>query len=478
MWKVSGWSIAVWAGAVAYVVVLSIESIADQDAFTTGFDTAVYDQLLWLLANGHEPFSTVVARPMLADHFQPGVVLLTPIYWLGLGLPGLFVAQSIGLALAAPALQALARRAGASATLAAIPALLWLSCPWVASINLFEFRPTAFAPLLLILSVIAARAGRHWLLAITVILGLSLKEDVSLTYVMLGIVLILEGKRRVGSTLALISALWFLGASIIIEALGGSYEAFGARYAGERGDSVTDAVVWSLTHPLETASDAATESLLGLGVLVVSTAGLAVLAPAWLLLAAPTAVYNGLSDYTAQHYLTLHYHQGTLLGLFVAASIGVGKLPSLRGDVRLVLAAAATVAVGLALVAGHQVHSDSGVGIGLDPARTRKLLDRVPPYVPVAASRTLLPHLSQRAEIYTLPEPFHQLDWGSSLSEAELRERAKRVRYVVFAEGDDLRPFPTDEQDSDIPPVRPLLVNAGFVLIAEEGSVEVYARHD
>jgi len=100
---------AVWVGAAVYAVLLSVESVHDHDAFATGFDTAIYDQLLWLLAHGHEPFSTVVSRPMLADHFQPAIVLLTPLYWLDLGVPGMFAAQSIGLALTAPALYALAR---------------------------------------------------------------------------------------------------------------------------------------------------------------------------------------------------------------------------------------------------------------------------------------------------------------------------------------------------------------------------------
>ncbi|MGI8480262.1 MAG: DUF2079 domain-containing protein, partial [Gaiellaceae bacterium] len=77
--SVSVWAVAVWLGAALYAVALSAEAIADHNGFRTGFDTAIYDQLLWLLAHGHEPFSTVLSRPMLADHFQPGLVLFTPL---------------------------------------------------------------------------------------------------------------------------------------------------------------------------------------------------------------------------------------------------------------------------------------------------------------------------------------------------------------------------------------------------------------
>ena len=60
---------------------------------------------------------------------------------LDLGVPALLTAQSVALALTAPALYALARAYGAPPPLAAVPAFLWLVCPWVASVNLFEFVP-------------------------------------------------------------------------------------------------------------------------------------------------------------------------------------------------------------------------------------------------------------------------------------------------------------------------------------------------
>ncbi len=77
----------VWIAAGLYAALLATESVHDHDAFGTSFDLAHYDQMLWLLSRGMEPFSTIVTRPMLADHFQPGLVLLTPVYWLGSGLP-------------------------------------------------------------------------------------------------------------------------------------------------------------------------------------------------------------------------------------------------------------------------------------------------------------------------------------------------------------------------------------------------------
>ena len=414
---------------------------------------------------------------MLADHFQPGLVLFTPLYWVGLGVPGLLVVQSVGLALVAPALFALARTSGASPALAAIPAFLWLACPWVASINLFEFRPSAFAPVLLVLGVLAAVQSRVVLLTVTTVVAVSLKEDVALTYVALGLILVLQGKRRLGGVLAAASAVWFLVSTRIMESLGSS-DFFGQRFAGDRGESVGDAILWSLQHPVETLSDFASQSLLGLIALLIATGGLALLAPVWLLLAVPSALYNALSAYTSQHDLVHHYHQGTVVGLFVAAAVGVRRLGTASRQARLAATAALGTAAVVALIGGVRVHSLPSESPPLSPAVTDAALDVIPPGVPVAATRSLLPHLSHRVEIYTLPEPFVPLDWGGTLTSGELAERAERVEWVAYVEGDQVGRIFTGELgvDTAVPDVRPTLAREGFVVVARAGPLEILRR--
>ncbi len=269
----------VWVAALVYVPVLSAEAISAHRAFVTGFDTALYDQYLWLLANGHDSFSTIVSKPMLGDHFQPGLALITPLYWLGAGVPALLVVQSAALAAVGPSLYALARASGARPALAAAPALLWIACPFVARLNLWEFRPTAFVSVLLVLSVLGALQSRLWLLGITAAVALSIKEDTALVYLALGAVLAIRGQRRVGGVIAGASAAWLIVASLSLESAGGSREAFGRRFAGDRGDSMGEAILWIVQHPLATSDDIARDSLLYLVALVVATGGLAVLAP-------------------------------------------------------------------------------------------------------------------------------------------------------------------------------------------------------
>jgi uncharacterized membrane protein len=461
----------VWLAALAYVVVLSAEAVSAHRAFVTGFDTALYDQYLWLLANGRDPFSTIVSKPMLADHFQPGIALLTPLYWLDAGVPTLLVVQSAALAATGPALYSLARAAGARPGLAAVPALLWIACPFVARLNLWEFRPTAFVSALLVLSVLGAVRRRYWLLGVTAVVALSLKEDTALVYLALGAALAIRGQRRLGALVAAGSAAWLVGASLVLQAGGDSSEAFGRRFAGERGDSMGEAIAWIVRHPLETASDIASDSLVYLAALVVATGGLALLAPLWLLLALPTAAHNALSAYEPQQLLSYHYHQLTMTGLFIAAALGVQRLQSAGRTLRVGAGAGVAAAVILALGAGSWAHAHWTEGIRLPRESTGRALAAIPADVSVAASPHLLPHLSQRVEVYALPEPFLRLDNGSPLTTAEFAERANGVEYVAYREDDLPVEYPGTPAT-----VLALLEREGFVPIARAGRVTVFER--
>ena len=179
----------------------------------------------------------------------------------------------------------------------------------------------------------------------TTTLALSLKEDVSLTYVVLRLLVRVSGQAprgsdprgRVGRVLR-----FRLGGGVVV---GGLLRCFGQRFAGDRGESVGDAVVWALDHPLETASDMASQSLFPFLLILLSTAALPLLGGTWMLLAAPTAAYNAFSAYTPQHDLDNHYHLFTVAGLFVAAAVGVVRLPSLARPARLAAVGGLTAAV-------------------------------------------------------------------------------------------------------------------------------------
>ena len=206
-------------------------------------------------------------------------------------------------------------------------------------------------------------------------------------------------------------------------------------------------------------------------VLIVATGGLAVLAPVWMLLALPTAAHNALSAYEPQHLLSFHYHQLTMTALFIAAAMGVRRLQDAGVRLRLGAGMGIGLAAVIAVAAGSWAHAHWTEGIRLPREPTRAALARVPPDAPLAASPHLLPQVSQRVEVYTLPEPFRPLDTGSPLTEEQFAERATRVQYVVFRENDlPVEYAGTPER------ILALLEREGFVPIARAGRVTVFQR--
>ena len=461
------WLAVVWAGTALYAVGLTAESVYRHHGFQTSFDLAIYDQYLWLLAHGHAPFSSLLDRTMLGDHFSPGVFLLTPLYWLGLGVAGLLALQSTALALTAPVLYALGRHARAAPKLAAVPALLWLLSPWTTTANLFEFHPTTLVPVLLTLSVLAAVRDQWWLLVLTAGLAMSMREDVPLAYVMLGLVLALHNRRRLGAAVAGAALVWGVAATKIIESKGDTLGYFGERFAGKRGDTVGDALVWMLEHPLSTISFGVGNSGSDALLLLLATGALALLAPSWMLLGVPALLHNALTANVFQHDLLHDDHIVVAASLFIAAAFGVRRLPELRHG-RLLGAIALGGAAFVALVAGLAQHDVWNQGQFLQRDAVRDGLARIPADASVAATIHLDPHLSQRGELYALPEPFLPWNWGSPLGAAEVRQKTATLDYVAYYDGDGPLPY--------VRRALPLLRKDGFVQIYARGPMHVYER--
>ena len=58
---------------------------------TFGFDAGIYDQGMWLLSQGREPFMTIRGMDFWGHHVTLISALFVPVYWLGGGI------QAVGL---------------------------------------------------------------------------------------------------------------------------------------------------------------------------------------------------------------------------------------------------------------------------------------------------------------------------------------------------------------------------------------------
>ena len=457
----------VGALAVGYALVLSVVTVLALEAFVVEHDMGAYAQYLWLMGHLDNPFGTIALRPMLEDHFEPTFALLAPLGALEVAPAGLLVVQATAIAAVAPLLFVLARQSGATRWLAAAPAVLWLVSPAVVKANLFDFHPDTLVPALLVGSVVALNGGRRWLFVLLIVLATGVKEDVGFTVAALGLALAWTGKRRLGTIVAVTAAAWSAALMFVVMPIMNDVvrRNFTTYFAGERGDSLGDVLLYWLQHPINTVGS--TFSLEKLGILVIllaSTGGLCLLAARWMIVALPTAAVNLLSAYDPQSGLDYHYWLVPMAGLALAGAIGAGRVPD---EWRAVWWRAAWIAGALLFVLSLGALSEEVQEVRASwskRADRQAAVDAIPAGAAVAVPEHYFAPLADRRELYALPEPFEPFAPATEWGPAERRAATAGLDAVIL-----------DAAERERVPVS-TLERLGFRPVLKRGDVVVYLR--
>jgi uncharacterized membrane protein len=178
----------------------------------TGFDLALADQAVWHYSRFEAPFSSILDRNILGDHFSPLVAVLSPLYWLWSDPRMLLIAQSALIAGSIVPVFLYARprigRPGAH-LLAAAYAVFWGIQEGVG----YEFHELALAPILIASAILAVDRRRWgWLWCATALL-LLVKEDMSMLVVFLGLYLVTLRELRRGLLLVAVGIAWYVVAT-------------------------------------------------------------------------------------------------------------------------------------------------------------------------------------------------------------------------------------------------------------------------
>jgi uncharacterized membrane protein len=161
-----------------------------QDRFGTfGFDLGIYDQGVWLLAHGRDPFVTVRGLDLFGHHMNVLFLAIAPFYRLGGGPDFLLMVQLAAQASGAVALYLLGRDAlgsrwagvGVAVALLLNPTYQWLVWEF--------FHPDAVSIAPLLFAYWAARQERWGWFTVAAVLALACKEDVALSILVLGLLI-------------------------------------------------------------------------------------------------------------------------------------------------------------------------------------------------------------------------------------------------------------------------------------------------
>jgi uncharacterized membrane protein len=356
---------------------------------TSGYDLGIFDQAVRGYAGFGAPVSTIKGPGfnLLGDHFHPILAVLGPLHRLFPSPITLLVVQAALIAASSIPITRLAtrltsRRAGVSAGIA-----YGLSWGLQSAVD-FDFHEIAFAVPLLAFGL-TALVERRWTAAVAWTLPLiAVKEDLPATVAVIGLLLALRGRRRLGAATVLIaicSGLVIIG--VLLPALNPTHVYPYAASTALDGQGPVHRLLLPAVK---------LHTLLWL---LAPTLFLALRSPL-ILAAVPTLAWRFWSTNHAYWGTGFQYSAVLMPIVFVAFldALGTMRLARAATHIACVIALAATVLTPLPL-RGLLTPGTWATEAG----PVRMALTRIPDDADVAADNRLAPQLTSRCTVYFFP---------------------------------------------------------------------------
>jgi uncharacterized membrane protein len=439
------WTIVMVAAACA--TSYGLTSVFRHKHFDSSVDLGIFDQAVWHLSRFEAPASSIRGfSNLFGDHFHPVILLFAPLYWLAPAAETLLVAQAMLF--------------GASV----VPVFLFLRTrlPWGTSVALsvayglfwglqraanFDVHEMAFAPQAIAMAILAMDRRQWTLFWISCVAVGLVKEDLIPFLTGLGLYLMISGEPKRGAVLTAASLVAFWAVlRVVIPAFG---EGLTYNYLGSYGDVMRRP--WTIPIQLVVP----TVKLQTVFLWLAPFAFLSLRSPL-VLLVVPLALERFLSESPNFWGASFHYTAPLAPILAMSAGDGLARLVRQTGNpwtrTRLMHAAAIASLLLSSILPGRQPHwrlfTSKHYRAASFEAEGNRVLALIPADASVAAQTALLPHLSQRSQIYVLDpaapdtdfivSTTHVSPWPmASLAQlSELIDERRRRGYTVEVERD------------------------------------------
>ena len=372
--------------------------VRQQLTFDTGaLDLSLIDHALYNTPHGKFLHAYSLDRNYFSDHFSPILLPIVPLYLLWSSPAVLLAIQGLAAAAAAGALARTAREGGLPRGIALLAGLIFVFHPKYWEGFRFDFHHELLFPPLLFLAVSCLNRRRFARFFLLCLAALTIKEDVSLYFVFLGLYVALRHSRRWGAAQAVVSAAWALAAFCLIiprsfpepQAVShfvSRYQHLGSGYLG-----IVGGIISSFPQLAGKTLAAAFRLLLP------SLLYLPLLSPGYFILGLFPIGLNVISGYDYQASLGAYYG---VMGLSFFALGFVDVLGRLSRRSPAGLAAAAVIALYLAV--GLEIPLWRPI-LASDRALERALSGLPGERKTISAQSVIVPHLPREDRIYVFP---------------------------------------------------------------------------
>jgi uncharacterized membrane protein len=405
---------------------------------TASYDSALYDQGVWLLSRFDEPFVTLMGRNLFGDHTSFILLLLVPAYWVFPAAGVLFFTQSLAIGAGAIPVYLVARSRLSSSWLGVLFAVVYLIHPAVSWSNMENFHPDSYLGVLVGFAIYGALEERWRVYAVSVVLALLVKEDVSLVVVPLGIWVGWKRNPRYGLITVLGSvAFMALAMLVVMRSLIGvpTRNAWRIPFGGPAGFIET-----ALRNPTQIADHFRSEGRPWYVWQMLSpTAFMFARRPSVAAISALVLFTNVLSTFWYQFHIQYHYSLVVVPAIVIGTAYALGSVDGSGWWSRnRSIAAVSICSVAAAYTWAPLPLAQHTVGYWApshpSAVAAREIMAEVPADASVAAHYALTPHLAHRREIYEFPNPFRVRLYGTDIAmeNTRLDARSERVEYLVL----------------------------------------------
>lgn len=414
----------------------------------SAYDVGIFDQGVWLLSRGHDPFVTVMGRHLFGDHSSFILLLLVPFYWVA-GIEVLYLAQSACIALGAVFVfkfaLALMRdfrndTSRESEWIALACAIAFLAHPALGWANLENFHPDSALALFLPAVVFYGYERRWKMFWLFAVLALLTKEDVSLVLLPIGVWFYFANRRTENrdaryhgvllATASIVATLTMM--FVVMRSLMGVPTRNGWRipFGGVSGffkavftkPNEVAAHFWSDDRPLYVLR------------MLIPTAFVFLASPSLALAAFVVLSTNILSTFWYQYQVEYHYSLVAVPALVMGSAWAIARLRR-TGMRRAAVLALTLVSIGTSVTYGTFAPSKVLTPPAYYPYATDAdaLVRQIPDGVPVSVAHNVTTHLNHRKEVYMFPTPFSAKLFGVGTEwEGKRLEAADRVEWVLI----------------------------------------------
>ena len=409
----AGWADRYGPWIAASVLALLYFTLAEARvrSLDAGGDLAAAAQGVWLVGHGHSPDLTITGTHLLAQHLPIGMYPVAYLTRVLPAIPTLLALQALGLALGVVPLWAIARRvAGLRVGAAVALTVAYGASPTLNNLNLSDFHPAAIAVAPLLGAVYLALRGRWRSFAIVSASAVIWSAELALVIAGIGVLILLQGERRIGIRTIVAGLAWTIVAVLILEPRFGStgfiapgaFKGYGSNFFSIAGSMVI--------HPHKVLGDLLDQENIRLIVaLLAPLLFLPVLAPRYLVPALPLQALYLVADVPVRGNGTNDFGLPLTVFAFVAATFALARMGrrSIERVVvdRRVLIALTVAAIGFfctdALNSPYDRPWKWGREDASDHAR-HDVANGISPSTAVRSSATVLPLLAERPNVYAL----------------------------------------------------------------------------